>query len=213
VTVLPPPGPRLDPVPGRSAPAGAPASPPAETPAGVQPGRDEVVKAAFRHRDALLSYAYGMLRNWSIAEDVVQESFLVVMNKWADVRAEDGVFLWVRRIVHFKTLEAIRSRGRETILPDEALMRLVEQSLDEHLDEELAERQRLIGLSLRECMAQLSDTSISLLAGFYWQQRSCETLAEEHHRSVNAVRLILSRLRDKLRLCLQRRFAHGGAGA
>ena len=76
--------------------------------------RDDIVKSAFQYRDALLGYAYAMLRSWTLAEDVVQEAFLVVMNKWQDLKDEQGIFLWVRQIVHFKTLEAIRSRGRET---------------------------------------------------------------------------------------------------
>jgi RNA polymerase sigma-70 factor (ECF subfamily) len=172
--------------------------------------RDEVVKTAFKYRDALLGYAYSMLRSWTLAEDVVQESFLVVMNKWQDLKDDAGIFLWVRQIVHFKTLEAIRARGRETMLPDEELLGLVEQAVSENLDEAMAERQRVLGVSLRECMSRLNRFSVSLLAGFYWRQESCEALAEEHGRSINAVRLMLSRLREKLRTCLSKRLQQQG---
>ncbi len=172
--------------------------------------RDEVVKAAFQYRDALLGYSYAMLRSWTLAEDVVQEAFLVVMNKWQDLREDAGVFLWVRQIVHFKTLEAIRTRGRETVLPDQELLDLVEQSVTENLDENCADRQRMMGASLRDCMSRLNRFSLSLLAGFYWRQESCETLADQHGRSVNAIRLMLSRLREKLRTCLTRRLEQQG---
>jgi RNA polymerase sigma-70 factor (ECF subfamily) len=172
--------------------------------------RDDVVKAAFQYRDALLSYAYGMLRNWNLAEDVVQEAYLVVMNKWQDLTNETGIFLWVRQIVHFKTLEAIRTRGRETSTPDQELLDLVEHAMKENLDDHQAEQQRLMSMSLRECMSRLNQFNLNLLAGFYWQQESCETLADRHGRSVNAIRLMLSRLRDKLRTCLSKRLESQG---
>lgn len=118
----------------------------AESPADAKPRtRDDVVKAAFQYRDALLSYSYAMLRSWTLAEDVVQEAYLVVMNKWQDLKDEGGIFLWVRQIVHFKTLEAIRARGRETSTPDQELLDLVEQAVKENLDDHFAERQRLMG--------------------------------------------------------------------
>lgn len=172
--------------------------------------RDDIVKSAFQYRDALLGYAYAMLRSWTLAEDVVQEAFLVVMNKWQDLKDEQGIFLWVRQIVHFKTLEAIRSRGRETAIPDQDLLDLVEKSMLENLDEQNAERQRQMSLSLRECMARLNQFSLGILAGFYWNQESCEAIAERHGRSVNAIRLMLSRLRDKLRSCLTKRLEQQG---
>jgi RNA polymerase sigma-70 factor (ECF subfamily) len=197
----------------------APAAVPA--PAGVEPSaaaplenkprtRDDVVKAAFQYRDALLSYSYAMLRSWTLAEDVVQEAYLVVMNKWQDLKDEGGIFLWVRQIVHFKTLEAIRARGRETSTPDQELLDLVEQAVKENLDDHHAERQRMMSTSLRDCMSRLNTFNVDLLAGFYWKQESCETLADRHGRSVNAIRLMLSRLRDKLRTCLSKRLEAQG---
>jgi RNA polymerase sigma-70 factor (ECF subfamily) len=198
--------------------ADAVASPSAgTTPSAVSAGaegkprtRDDVVKAAFQYRDALLSYSYSMLRSWTLAEDVVQEAYLVVMNKWQDLKDEAGIFLWVRQIVHFKTLEAIRSRGRETSTPDQELLDLVEQAVKENLDGHQAERQRLMSVSLRDCMSRLNEFNIDLLAGFYWKQESCEALADRHGRSVNAIRLMLSRLRDKLRTCLSKRLEAQG---
>ncbi len=172
--------------------------------------RDDVVKSAFQYRDALLSYAYGMLRNWPQAEDVVQEAYLVVMNKWQDLKNETGIFIWVRQIVHFKTLEALRSRGRESSTPDQELLNLVEQAMTENLNDLGAEQQRVRSVLLHDCMSRLNQFNLNLLAGFYWQQESCETLADRHGRSVNAIRLMLSRLREKLRTCLSKRLESQG---
>lgn len=166
--------------------------------------RDEVVKAAFRHRDALLSTAFALLRDWARAEDVVQDAFIVVMNKWTEFREGTSVFLWVRQIVHHKSLEAIRSRGRKVSPLEEQLLARVAASVETHLDETIAERQRLMRAALQRCMSGLNRRTVGLLSGFYAEAQSCESLAHDQRRSVNAVRLSLSRVRKQLQECVER---------
>ena len=166
--------------------------------------RDEIVKAAFRHRDALMSYAFALLRDWARAEDAVQDAFIVVMNKWADFREGTSVFLWARQIVHHKALEAVRARARKTTPLEEELLSRVAVSVQNHLNETIAERQRLMRQALQRCMSGLNRRTVGLLAGFYAEARSCEALAHLQRRSVNAIRLSLSRVRKQLQDCVAR---------
>ena len=164
--------------------------------------RDDVVKGAFQHREALLSYAFALLRDWVRAEDVVQDAFIVVMNKWSDFRPGSSLFLWVRQIVHFKALEAARTRKMSPV--EEELLARVAASMERGLDEEIASRQRLRSQALQRCMSHLDPRSAGLLSGFYTEALSCETLAQLQRRSVNAVRLALTRLRKQLHDCVAR---------
>jgi len=164
--------------------------------------RDLVVKGAFQHRGALLSYAFSLVRDWVKAEDIVQDAFIVVMNKWAEFRPGSSLFLWVRQIVHFKALEAARAQKMSAI--EDKLLSQVAAVMERGLDEEIAARQRLKRQALQRCMARLGLKSAGLLSGFYTQSLSCESLARLQHRSVNAVRLALSRLRKQLHDCVLR---------
>jgi RNA polymerase sigma-70 factor, ECF subfamily len=164
--------------------------------------RDEVVKGAFQFREALLSYAFALLRDWVRAEDVVQDAFIVVMNKWADFKPGTSLFLWVRQIVHFKVLEAMRTKKMSAV--EEDLLAKVAASLQRGLDEQIADLQRLKSQALQRCMSHLDSRSAGLLSGFYTESMSCESLAQIHKRSVNAVRLSLSRLRKQLHDCVAR---------
>jgi RNA polymerase sigma-70 factor (ECF subfamily) len=166
--------------------------------------RDEIVKTAFHYRDALMTYAFAMLRDWSRAEDVVQDAFIVVMNKWTEFRPGTSVFLWTRQIVHLKALEAIRSRSRKMSPLEEELLTRVASAMESHLDEAIAERQRTMRQALQRCMSGLNRRAAGLLAGFYSESQSCETLAQHQRRSVNAIRLSLSRLRKQLQLCVSK---------
>jgi RNA polymerase sigma-70 factor (ECF subfamily) len=164
--------------------------------------RDEIVKGAFQHREALMSYAFALLRDWVKAEDVVQDAFIVVMNKAAEFRPGTSLFLWVRQIVHFKALEAARARKMSPV--EEELLARVAASMERGLDEQIAQVQRLRRQALQRCMAHLDARSAGLLSGFYAQSMSCESLAQIQRRSVNAVRLSLSRLRKQLHDCVLR---------
>ena len=164
--------------------------------------RDMVVKAAFQHREALLSYAFALVRDWVKAEDILQDAFIVVMNKWAEFRPGSSLFHWVRQIVHFKALEAARAKTMTAV--EEGLLARVAAAMERGLDEEIAARQRLRRQALQRCMAHLDAKSAGLLSGFYTQSLSCENLAQLQHRSVNAVRLAISRLRKQLHDCVLR---------
>ena len=166
--------------------------------------RDEIVKAAFQYRDALMSYAFALLRDWARAEDAVQDAFIVVMNKWTEFRGGTSVYLWVRQIVHNKALESLRARGRKMSPLEEELLSRVASSMERHLDESIAERQRLMRQALQRCMSGLNRRAVGLLSGFYAEARSCEALAQLQKRSVNAVRLALSRIRKQLQDCVSR---------
>lgn len=175
-------------------------------------GRDEVVKVAFGYRDALMGYAFALLRDWSQAEDVVQDAFIVVMNRWSDFRPGTSLFRWVREIVRHKAQEARRARSRQASPLDEALLAQVAETVEKHLDEGAAERQSLIHRALERCMSFLNARAVEILAGFYGRSESCEAIAGRQNRSVNAIRLSLSRLRKQLHECMTRQllFLEGG---
>ncbi|MBN1672633.1 MAG: sigma-70 family RNA polymerase sigma factor [Kiritimatiellae bacterium] len=166
------------------------------------PTQDEVVKAAFKYQPALVSYAFAMLRDWELAKDAVQDAYLVVMKKWQEYRPGTNVYSWARRIVHFKVMETLRARKAEIPVEEEALEDLVHEVVQQQMDEGMAERQILMRKALEKCMFQLQQGGVKLLSGFYAERKSCDVLAKIHRRSVEAVRMALSRLRDRLRKCV-----------
>lgn len=168
----------------------------------TSPIRDELVQSAFRYRDTLIIYAFGRLRDWALAQDVVQDAFVTVMDKSEEFTPGTSTFLWVRQIVHFKVLETLRKRRREVSMVDEELQELVEHTFDDLLDERQIERHDRMREALQVCMAQLNATAVKVLAGFYAESKSCETLAAQLQRSVNAIRLLLSRARRQLHDCM-----------
>jgi RNA polymerase sigma-70 factor (ECF subfamily) len=168
---------------------------------------EDLLRNAFKYQDALVSYAYGLLQDWALAQDAVQEGFIVLQKKHAEFRPDANVYTWARQIVRFEALNILRSRQREACFVDDELFSLVDQQFERHLDQDAVGALESRKAALQDCMSRLDQDSVSLLLGFYKDALSCEKLSALHRKSVNAIRLSLSRIRAKLRECVRSRLA------
>src|SRR6185503_8310446 len=106
----------------------------------MSPSPDETVSAedllrqAFKYQDALVSYAYGLLQDWALAQDAVQESFIVLQRKHHEFKPGANAYAWTRQIVRFEALNLLRARRKETCYADEELFNLVDQQFERYLD-------------------------------------------------------------------------------
>ena len=174
----------------------------------VMPDRDAIIKAAFAGRDELNAVAYAMTRDWSMAEDVVQEAFVTMVERWADVTDLSGVVIWGKHIVRLKALEALRARKRAPkSLQDEHALKLGDQLapqlgalLGEAVNDANEQRQALLA-----CLGTLKEEHQHLLRGFYWDRLSTDELAHKFGYTGTNIRTILNRLRSKLDACVRLR--------
>lgn len=166
---------------------------------------EQLLRQAFKYQDALTCYAFGLLRDWYGAQDIVQESFVVLLRKSHQFRASAKIYPYLRQFVRYEALNHLRARQREKLTVNQELTDLVDAQLAAHLSEHEALTIRRRRQALQDCMLQLKGQSLQLLLGFYRDAQSCQMLATLFARSANAVRLALSRLRKTLRKCVDRK--------
>src|SRR4026208_2069537 len=104
------------------------------------PSAENLLRAAFKYQDALTSYAFAMLQDWALAQDAVQEAFIVLQRKHAEFRPGANVFTWARKMVRYEALNILRARGRESCVLDEELFALIDAQFAEHQDLEAIAR-------------------------------------------------------------------------
>jgi RNA polymerase sigma-70 factor, ECF subfamily len=164
---------------------------------------ESVCQEAWRHREALSAYAYTWLKDWSRADDAVQEAYLVMLSKWQEVRSIDGVLPWIRRIVQFKMMNAHKAGRREVALSDDSLEAIAAEAVAQHIERDVDHQQARRVHALQRCLERIPEAKRNVLRGYYLDGQSCDQLAGDHGSNSNAVAKLLSRLRQTLRECTE----------
>ena len=166
--------------------------------------KDDLLKAAFGFHDALVSYAYALLRDHALAEDAVQNAYVVITHKAESFSAEKSAIAWCRGIVRLEVLQLLRKVGREVATEDALLYDSIADSFEQiQTPAQQAERGERRA-RLENCLSKLPQRSRDLIAGRYAEELSLSGLAERRKMTEAGVRKSLYRIRIALRHCLEK---------
>ncbi len=169
----------------------------------------ELIEAVFAWRDLLSAYAFSILRDWHLAEDVVQDAFLLAGERIGTGEIEGELLPWLRGVVRLKCFEMIRAQQREAATPEEILAEAILDGDDSIWNDDAARRLRDQLSALRLCLDDLPAPARHLLQGFYVDGKSGQDLAAELGKSHDSVRAQLYYLRGKLRSCIESKLNNG----
>ena len=163
---------------------------------------DGYVQLLRQHQNQIFGYIFCMVRNFSDAEDVFQQTSLTLWDKFEEFIPGTSFMAWAKAVARNKTLTFLRTKRRErTKFSDEVLDQLAECELwsPEALDERIS--------ALARCRQKLSKIDQTLLAKCYSTAGSIRDVAEQLERPVESVYSSLSRIRRALYDCIQRSLA------
>lgn len=166
--------------------------------------RNRVVAQAFQCRRALEVYAFSMLKDRAEAEDLVQDAFIVVMEKFEDFTEGTSMMAWTRAIVRLKVLQLLEKRNRRAKILDNLLYDAVDAAFEEVDSDEYAEEVRARGRRLAHCLGKLGKRPRTLLNYVYVEKMSYESTAKSTGMGFEAVKKSLQRAKAQLRACIQR---------
>lgn len=144
----------------------------------------------------IFAYIATIIPDWSEAEDIFQETGVVVWEKFSEYEPGTDFCAWARKIAYFKMLSHHKIRDRWKVL---------DNSLQEALLTETAEMTDLLEYqheALSECVKKLSDKDRNLLYRRYHEDRTVKQIALKVGRSLDAVYKALQRVHDKLFDCV-----------
>jgi RNA polymerase sigma-70 factor, ECF subfamily len=155
------------------------------------------------NRHSLFAFIYGFVRNTHDAEDIFQEVWIRLSSALGQGVAIQDLGKWCRGTARNLVLHYWRDRRNDKVIVDQELMDLVEQAFDEQEENQQYWRARQSALS--ECIENLPTHSKDLLRLKYEKDMSVQKVADELARSAAAVMMALSRLRQALRDCAQKK--------
>ena len=172
-----------------------------ETPKPVSnpPSQQEFLRVFLANEREILKYVVALVPNLGDAQEIVQQSAVVLWEKFDEYDRDRPFASWACRFALNVTRQWMDRRRRWKAL------------LDNGLAEELAmRREQLRGefdarLShLGQCLDKLPDEQRGLVEDYYFQQIGVETLASQVQRSAEAVYKSLQRIRRQLRACIEK---------
>lgn len=151
-----------------------------------------------------------ILRDVHRAEDVFQGVVLKAVSGQVQFSSEAALMSWALMSARNASIDVLRRQQRE--------QRWFSERVSELLFSEWQQETSAVDSgdaragALRQCLQQLPEGLQQLLQRRYTDGLSCEAIAEELQETLTAVYKRLSRVHQRLRLCVQRRLSVEGAG-
>lgn len=160
--------------------------------------RQQLVLQLFvRHQLRIKGFILSLLGDFATAEDVLQETFLVVQQKAGEFEPNSNFIAWALQIARFQVMKAQAQHQRAANrLSDEVLEALAAEAPDEPFDEsKLA--------ALPRCLQKLAPQAQRIVSLFYENEHKPQEIARRLNWTPSAVSVALSRARAFLRKCIE----------
>jgi RNA polymerase sigma-70 factor (ECF subfamily) len=154
----------------------------------------QVQRLFLEHQPALRSYILSIVRDFSLAQDVAQETFLTVSRKAADFDLATHFLSWSCTIARFESLRALRRSNRPA---------LSEETLELLAASDSATAPDYRSDWLRGCMERLTPNLQKMMRLRYEDALKPAEIARLMGWTPNAVCVATSRARSELRRCIE----------
>jgi RNA polymerase sigma-70 factor (ECF subfamily) len=143
-----------------------------------------------------------MLSDYAAAQDVVQDTFVIVARKYEDFEEGTSMIAWCRTIVRLQVLSYIRKNRREQSIEDRVLQEAMDSAFDQH-QTALTSPIRLD--CLRECLEKLPHAGRELIRLRYEDNTAYGDISKVLRVTLETVRKRLFRTKQELGECVRLR--------
>lgn len=162
--------------------------------------RVEFTERLGRHRSQLFGYIYSLVRDLDDADDLFQQTSLVLWEKFERYDPEKRFLAWACGVARFEVLNFLRTRRRRRLVLCEEAADLLIEAFDDRAFE-LAEDRRA---ALADCLKKLGPQDMKLLDDCYGRPSRIPDVAREWGRSSQSIHNSLRRIRQALHECVRR---------
>jgi RNA polymerase sigma-70 factor, ECF subfamily len=169
------------------------------------PGED-FIRLFTQAQRALYLYIMPLVSSSADADEILQETNVVIWSKWSQFTPGTNFVAWGRAIARLEVFRYRRRRdSRLQLLGDDVVELIAEQSAHQISD---ADQRRD---ALAECVNRLRERDRELIQRRYNSNVSGDEVAEQLGRPANSVYQSLGRIRRVLMECVRRRLSSAGA--
>lgn len=157
-----------------------------------------------QNRSRLFGYIYSMLHNWADAEDVYQQTTVLLWEKFDEFETGSDFARWALKVAYFNVKNFQRVQGSRQRYFQGAVMEKLIDSFEETGNSPAEDRL----LALIACIKKLSAKKRAILNQRYFEDLPVKELAESVGLQEGAMHTALSRIRKALFQCVNSRLSH-----
>lgn len=147
---------------------------------------------------SLYGFIYTLVHNQADAEDLLQQTSLILWRKFESFEIGTDFNAWAHRIAHLEVLNFLKRKRRSRVcFSDELLAKLATVRTD-RADLHAADRDTLLG-----CIEKLGDSDRRLIQCCYAEKQNIKSAAAELGRPAASIYTSLSRIRRLLLACIR----------
>lgn len=144
-------------------------------------------------------YVHALVRDHASAQDVLQETALVIFRRFAEYDDTRPFAAWALGIARYQVLGLRRDLMRSPVVFDDQVLAIFTDTWAE-----LAPQESDHAELLRPCLDLLSAHARRLVQMRYFEDLNASEIAQRLGLTAAAVRMALQRIRQQLRACVER---------
>jgi RNA polymerase sigma-70 factor (ECF subfamily) len=160
---------------------------------------NEFLRLLMANQKRIYAFILGMVPNHQDADDLFQETVLVMWSKFDGFTRGSSFSAWGTTIAKYQVLSVRKRFSRRSLqFSDAARERLQAEAAQfvEHMDGRM--------YALRDCVAKLSQRDYELIRLRYEDEVAIRAIADRMGRSVQSVYKKIARIHDALLRCIRR---------
>lgn len=152
-----------------------------------------------KNQEKIYAYIFALLPHASVVDDLMQETVLVMWEKFDTFEPETSFYAWAKKIAFYKVTNYLNKQSRSKVLfTNEAIDSIdsqaqVFETIDLRLD------------ALEECLKKLKDSDKHIIKKKYISSMTIKDIAEELGRPIPGMYKVMARIHHTLEVCVKRR--------
>ena len=162
----------------------------------------EIIRQITASQRRLYAYILTLIPNPQAAEEILQETNVVIWEKSREIETVNNFSAWASKIAYFQTLAYLKKFKRDRLHFDDELIGKIATAVSQRqasLDDRVE--------ALRGCVRKLSGKDRDLIQRRYESGASLDGISEAVSRTRGAIKQALYRIRGALMQCIEKTLA------
>lgn len=144
------------------------------------------------------NYVRSAIRDRAVAEDVLQDTALVIFRRFAEFDEQRPFVAWALGIARFQIMGMRRDAARSLVVFDDEVLEKFTESWTEQAVEP-SDR----SAALESCIDRLAGHAQRLVRLRYFEELNADQIAQQLGGNGASIRVTLQRIREQLRACIE----------